>query len=202
MDIDIAHSQTSTNGHLSTTATSLQRPGFFVPCNSAPIHRLYSNWNLPTAPGHLSQRSVNSEGGHCREVQLSLEMKWHTIVFGLKWTKLYKTACRPNFFPVSLSYLAGRSTSEKGKCTNLKICIIPRDQLLEKAGDKCLIQRTCVHCWAHQMSRNHSRCSLYSGDPSHLSRARRNWCVQRYILKPKTKHNNIVSWWIFFSLEK
>ena len=50
--IIIYYSQTSTNGHLFITATSPQRPGFFVPTVHQYIH--FTQLLKPPYNGHLS----------------------------------------------------------------------------------------------------------------------------------------------------
>ena len=58
------YSRTSTNGHLSTTATH-----FFVPADKKPIHWLLFKTSLRRPPLHNGHFFV-SQGGLCRNIQL------------------------------------------------------------------------------------------------------------------------------------
>ena len=63
------YSRTSTNGHLSIAATSLQRPGFFVPTVHRYIHFTLIETSLQRPPLYNGQL-FRPKGGRCREVQL------------------------------------------------------------------------------------------------------------------------------------
>ena len=109
------YSRTSTNGHLSVTATSLQQPGFFVPTVRQSIHVTVIESSLQRPPLYNDQIILH-QGGRCERFICINSVYWSPYISDntkMENLVIYISTCFFTYLLVLVAFFSSRYQHNK-----------------------------------------------------------------------------------------